>query len=127
MRLITEKVTLVEALSCMATFKRRDVARRFLEGLSTDELQYIAGFLGASVLDPTLATAEASRECLARLIAQYEWNRRPYRMPVAAGVVRSQCDSDPDVAHKMILLLEYLSISRLAHEPTALLLEGGSA
>lgn len=124
MRLATEKFALVEALACMTNFDRRETARRFLEGLSTDELQYIAAFLGARLLDPALGISEASRDCLARLIAQYEWNRRPYRM------AKSDDESNaahPDVAHKMILLLEYLSIGRAAHQPTAWTVESGTA
>ena len=123
MRLATEKFALVEALACMTNLDRRESARRFLEGLSTDELQYIAAFLGARLLDPALGVSEASRDCLARLIAHYEWNRRPYRM---ASDDASNA-AHPDVAHKMILLLEYLSIGPVAHEPTAWTVESGSA
>jgi len=125
--LATQKLILVDALSCTANLSRRESARSFLEGLSTDELQYIAAFLGACVLEPMLDDSDASRDCLARLIAQYEWNRRPYRMSRVSQSPESLFDADTDVAHKMILLLEYLSMNRALHEPAAWSVESGTA
>jgi hypothetical protein len=111
----------------MANLSRRENARCFLEGLSTDELQYIAAFLGACVLEPMVGDPDASRDCLARLITQYEWNRRPYRMSRLSNSPDSQRDTDTDVAHKMILLLEYLSMNRTLGEPAAWAVESGTA
>ena len=111
----------------MANFGHRETTRCFLEGLSTDELQYIAAFLGACVLDPALGDPDASRDCMAKLITQYEWNRRPYRMPCVKASSAAQLDTDTDVAHKMILLLEYLSLNRTLREPAAWSVESGTA
>ncbi len=127
MHLATEKLILVDALSCMANLCHRETARSFLEGLSTDELQYIAAFLGACVLDPMLGDPDASRDCMARLIAQYEWNRRPYRMSRIRGSSGTQLNTDTDVTHKMILLLEYLSLNRTLRDPAAWSVESGTA
>jgi hypothetical protein len=111
----------------MADRCHRETARNFLEGLSTDELQYIAAFLGACVLEPMLGDSDASRDCLARLIGQYEWNRRPYRMSRVSCSPESQFDTSTDVVHKMILLLEYLSMNRTLNEPAAWSVESGTA
>ena len=127
MHLATEKLILVDALSCMANLCHRETARSFLEGLSTDELQYIAAFLGACVLEPVPGDLDSSRDCLARLITQYEWNRRPYRMHRVSSCPGSHFDTDTDVAHKMILLLEYLSMNRAVGEPAAWPVESGTA
>jgi hypothetical protein len=77
-------------------------ARRFLLGLSTDELQYIAEFLGACVLE-SVGRSAASRRDLADGIAQFQQVRR------------APADCLADQEHKMILLLEYLCRSQLTH------------
>jgi hypothetical protein len=82
-------------------------ARKFLLGLSTDELQYIAEFLGTCVLE-SLGRSALSRRELAEGIAQFEQVRR----------ARTDCPSDQE--HKMILLLEYLCRSQLTHCSLAL-------
>jgi hypothetical protein len=66
-------------------------ARRFLQGLSSDELQFIAEYLGACILEST----------------------GPYRG--SAGY----CPETPDQDHKMILLLEYLRRSGLTRPGSA--------
>ena len=71
-------------------------ARRFLVGLSSDELQFIAEFLGACILEST-ENGRCSRSEMAERIAQFQQGRRR-RSP--------GCSEDQD--HKMILLLEYL-------------------
>src|SRR5262245_29004120 len=43
--------TLVAALVAWADETSRRCARRFLEGLSWDELQYLSGFLGACIVE----------------------------------------------------------------------------
>ena len=114
-----QKVTLVSALSSMTVLGRRDSARRFLEGLSTDELHYIADYFGAQLLDPSLGISALDRNQLARQIELYQSGR---------GVDSSGCLSDEaDVAHKMILLLEFLSMSDLQPETMAWSVAGGSA
>ena len=45
--------TLEAALVACADSPWKSEARRFLRGLSYDELQYIAGFVGASILEST--------------------------------------------------------------------------
>jgi hypothetical protein len=71
-------------------------ARRFLVGLSFDELQFIAEFLGACIVEST-EKGRCSRSELAERIAQFH----PGRMACPPS-----CAEDHD--HKMILVLEYL-------------------
>lgn len=93
---------LISAITACAERRFQKKARKFLHGLSTDELQYIAEFLGACMLESLDGSALSRRE-LADGIAQFEQFRR-----APAG-----CLSDQE--HKMILLLEYLCYSRLTH------------
>ena len=86
---------LVAALVSCADRRLKPKARRFLVGLSFDELQFIAEFLGACVLEST-EEGRCSRSELAEQIAEYQRGRR-----CSPG-----CSEDLD--HKMILLLEYL-------------------
>jgi hypothetical protein len=85
--------TLVAALVSCADSPHKSQARRFVEGLSADELQFIAEFLGACVLDP------AGQSCPSRA----QWAERIARYQQA-----STGRGSPDREHKMILLLEYL-------------------
>lgn len=78
----------------MSEGTRRNAAQQFLEGLSSDELRYIADFVGASCLDPDLKAGQ-TRDVIARCIERYQQMSRP----------SSGC------CHKMILLLEFLSIN----------------
>ena len=88
------RATLVSALSsCVADPKKRK-ARRFLQGLSRDELQYIAEFMGCCILESHQRLG-CTRRQLAEGIAQFEHCR-----------TRARGWQDDD--HKMILLLEYL-------------------
>ena len=87
------------------------MARRFLLGLSTEELRYIAPYFGACLLESEFQTRPASRREIAGEILQYE----------------SCCASramSGDTQHKMILLLEYLSSCQYA---TAMKIAAGSA
>jgi hypothetical protein len=86
---------LVTALTSCADRPAKNQARRFLAGLSFDELQFIAEFLGACVLESG-GICGWSREQLAREIAEFQ-NAR------LSGAGWSE-----DQDHKMILLLEYL-------------------
>jgi hypothetical protein len=87
---------LVQALSSVAESTRRVAAQRFLEGLSSDELRYIADFVGASCLDPDLKPGE-TRALIADCIERYQQ---------MSGARRGCC-------HKMILLLEFLSLNNV--------------
>ena len=84
---------LVAALVSCADSSHRSRARRFLEGLSSDELQFIAQFLGACVLD------SPGKPCDSRA----QWAARITRYQLASAGSHSA-----DQEHKMILLLEYL-------------------
>lgn len=75
------RTTLVAALASCAENKVRARARRFLSGLSADELQFIAEYFGARILQSA---------------GQDLWEDTGK----AAG--------SPDWDHKMILLVEYL-------------------
>ena len=87
---------LVAALISCTDSPRKPEARRFLEGLSADELQFIAGFFGACVLDAT------GKPCNSR----HQWAERiaRYRQACAGCPVCRSADEE----HKMILLLEFL-------------------
>ena len=78
------RTTLVAALSAYAESRVRARARRFLSGLSADELQFIAEYLGARILQS--AGPEFSDRFWPALDAGFS----------------------PDRDHKMILLMEYL-------------------
>jgi hypothetical protein len=94
------KTALISAIAACSEQRLQKKARKFLLGLSTDELQYIAEFLGACVLE-SLGNSALSRRELADGIAQFEQVRR----------ARADCLGDRE--HKMILLLEYLCRSRI--------------
>ena len=97
--------SLVAALVACADQPLKSEARRFLDGLSSDELQFIAEFLGSCMLESQVRCA-GNRAELAERIARFQ-PRRPDRAqnPGAQnlGWMRST-----DQEHKMILLLEYL-------------------
>ncbi len=101
MPVASERASLVRALSAVAVTERRKKTRRFLEGLSTSELRYIASYLGACLLESALYSDQVSRRQIASDIAQYECRR-----------CGSGCGFSGDVEHQMILLLEYLSACR---------------
>jgi hypothetical protein len=82
---------LVAALVACTDTPYRAKARRFASGLSADELQFIAEYIGACILESP-GNCRCTREQLARQIAEFQQTRRPV--------------ADQD--HKMILLLEYL-------------------
>jgi hypothetical protein len=84
---------LVAALVSCADSPHKSQARRFVQGLSSDELQFIAGFLGACVLD------RSGNSCRSRA----QWAERIARYQPASIGCRSA-----DQEHKMILLLEFI-------------------
>ena len=99
------KSALVCALCACANETQKREARRFLRGLSTDELQYIAEFLGAWILEDR-ALRQCAREQLADAIEQFESARRRHHFAVSRHPA-------PGQEHKMILVLEYLCRSGL--------------
>ena len=92
---------LVAALVSCADSPHKSQARRFVQGLSADELQFIAEFLGACVLD------SAGKRCVSRA----QWAERITRYQQAVESCRSA-----DREHKMILLLEFLCRSGALRE-----------
>ena len=93
--------SLVAALVACADQPLKAKARRFLAGLSSDELQFIAEFLGSCILESQARSARDRAE-LAERIARFQ-NARTDR-------ARKQAR---DQELKMIVLLEYLCCSGL--------------
>ena len=91
--------SLVAALVSCADGSYRSRARRFLAGLSCDELQFIAEYLGAGILDSP-GDCLRSRAEVASRITQFQ----------QARVAKARMPAE-DLEHKMILLLEYLCCS----------------
>jgi hypothetical protein len=89
------RASLVAALVSCADTPRKPRARRFLSGLSSDELQFIAEFLGACLLE------SAKDRCVSRA----EVAERISRYREACGNLDLRQE---DLEHKMILLLEFL-------------------
>lgn len=90
---------LVNALAQCADSNCRFRTRRFLAGLSRDELQFLADFQAASILE-----ADSWRCCL--------------RVRLADRLVELQRSAVEDQAHKMLLLREFLKLS--GHAPMAM-------
>jgi hypothetical protein len=86
----TVRNTLVAALVACADRPLKPKARRFLLGLSSDELQFIAGYLGACILQSDAGRTQTLAERISRI---------PRRQ---AG------QSAADRELKMILVREYL-------------------
>ena len=84
---------LISALIGCTDGSLKSRSRRFLQGLSSDELQFIAEYLGSCILESSGA-GSGSRAELALRVAQYQAARAP------------SLTADQD--HKMILLLEFL-------------------
>lgn len=99
-------VELIRALCSCAGDRRQGKARRFLQGLSADELNYIAEFLGSCILESNDRLG-STRGQLAEDVARFERCRRE-AAPERNGRRRAST-SLQDNDHKMILLLEYLS------------------
>jgi hypothetical protein len=102
------KVALVHALSACTDNPYRAPARRFLQGLATDELQYIAEFLGSCILESG-GRCHCSRTQLAEAVKQFDRSRSSGSETANGNSRRSVQDHE----HKMILLLEYLCRSGL--------------
>ena len=80
-------------------------ARRFLDGLSCDELQFIAEFLGSAWLESAQPGAALQGDLLDR-VAEFQ-RLGPRRLP------------SRDQDHKAIVLLEFLCRSGLQKAPLA--------
>jgi len=99
----------------MSRLGRQESAREFLEGLSTDELQYIAAYFGARTLDPELSDSITTRQCRARAIERYEESRATMQVSEhASSKIRTATKLAADVSHRMIVLLEFLTINERA-------------
>ncbi len=105
--------SLVAALVACAEQPLKSKARRFLDGLSADELQFIAEFLGSCILESQVRCARNRAE-FAERIARFQQARAD----------RARMRST-DQEHKMILLLEYLCRSGVQELPIPL--RAGSA
>jgi hypothetical protein len=103
---------LVRALCSCVGDERRRKARRFLQGLSGDELQYIAEFIGSCILEAEEGPVCASGH-LAEDVAAFERSRRAARARPKGR--RHTPAFLPDEDHKMILLLEYLNRCGTGH------------
>ena len=87
------KATLLNALCGAVEEPNRRKSRRFLSGLSIDELQYIAEFLGACILEAS-SLSGCTRLRLAEGVEQFEKARNS--------------SSPKDGGYKMTLLFEFL-------------------
>ena len=90
----------VAALVSCAEGPFQPSAHRFLMGLSCDELEFLATFMGASILEAAQG-CPCSRAQLAERIVELQRTRH----------------ATPDHDHKMILLLEFLCRSGLRRAP----------
>jgi len=88
--------TLIQALCACAENKVRGRARRFLVGLSSDELQFLTEILGACILESSEDIVRAAEKVQVWQCCE-----------IANRTLR--CDQE----RKMILLREFLSRSRL--------------
>ena len=95
---------LVAALVSCADGPRQSKARRFLTGLSADELQFIAEFMGASILEAEEPSV-CSRPELAERLAEFHSARRGRAAP------------SEDEELKTILLREFIRGSALRKPP----------
>ncbi len=84
---------LISALVGCSDGPGKSRSRRFLQGLSSDELQFIAEYLGACILE-SAADGARSRDEFAMRVLQFQAGR--------------EHALSPDEEHKMILLLEFL-------------------
>lgn len=97
--MVARRQDLVAALAACADFACQTKARSFLSGLSADELQFIADFQAACILESS-CWRRCTRPQLAARIADFQRSR----------------GATPDPDHKMILLLEYLCRSGMQKE-----------
>ena len=99
---VAPKSVLIRALCSYAESRTKNRTQRFLEGLSRDELHYIAEFLGSCILQKTRSGVNDG-DHVVEAIRGFE-NQ--------AGQAMSGTSSQGQLTnreHKMILLYEYLS------------------
>ena len=112
--------SLVAALVACSDQPLKSEARRFLDGLSSDELQFIAEFLGSCMLESPVGCGRTRAE-LAERIARFQRPRADRAQNLGAenvgaesvgaqnaGAQNAGWMRSTDQEHKMILLLEYL-------------------
>ncbi|HLI82318.1 MAG TPA: hypothetical protein VKV17_00280 [Bryobacteraceae bacterium] len=95
---------LVNALAQCADGNCRFRTRRFLAGLSRDELQFLADYEGASILE-------------------FGEQRSPVPVRLADRLMELQSSALEDQAHKMLLLREFLRLS--GHYPMRMAMRAG--
>ena len=98
------RIALLAALVSCAEGPLQSKTRRFLMGLSCDELQFLAEFLGASIIASD-GRCRCSSAQLAERVAEFQKARCP--------------GHSADQDHKMILLLEFLNRSGVQQIPVA--------
>ncbi len=84
---------LIAALTSCADNSFQPKARRFLSGLSCDELQFIAGYVGSCILENSLGPACSFADIQRR------------QMPLPKTHLRE------DIEHKMVLVMEFFGVS----------------
>lgn len=94
------RTALVSAIAACVGERRQKRAQRFLQGLSFDELQYIAEYLGACLLESSVRL-KCDRHQLLEGITRFDRVRS-----VSGGTLLDQ-------EHKMLVLLEYLCRCKL--------------
>lgn len=92
-------------IACAKSRPSRWRTRRFLTGLSSDELQFIAGYLGACV--PGFPAGWRRYPS-----GQPQWNAPARRADTGMAASQSR-----DREHKMILLVEFLGRSGMRQAP----------
>jgi hypothetical protein len=100
---------LVTALTACAGSRERQGVRDFLLGLSWDELEYIAEFVGSTILE-SAGLCPVNREQLAGRIAEFDHGR----------TARPAISPDSDRYHKMIVLMEFLCRTGRGEGPLAM-------
>jgi hypothetical protein len=97
--MVAQRQDLVAALVACAEGPCRAKARRFVNGLSADEMQFIAEFLGSCILESTRSRRNSRAELAARICAFQQARRRAAQ------------------DEKSIVLLEYLCRSVVQQTP----------
>jgi len=97
------RTALISGIVTCVEESRRKRARTFLQGLSTDELEYISEFLGACMLESAPA-ATLSRRQLAESITDFDRNCRA-------------CAGRSGRQHNMVVLLECLCRCQMTQLP----------
>jgi hypothetical protein len=97
------RVALETALADCAVTREKAEVRRFLTGLSKDELRYIAEFLGVCLMEPARFPFRDFGEALESIVAFGCAQHRPF-----------------DRDHKSLVLMEYLRRAGLRETPLAM-------